>query len=90
MVQATDLGSLQTALVAQATAARDRVAQIPDATTRRKRRALAKVALKKLTAFSNRLAAKKARTIPAATRERLGSAQVAPLRQDLVAYRQSL
>jgi hypothetical protein len=90
VTHAPDLGSLQPALGTLATAARDRVAQIPDATTRRKRRALAKTALKKLTAFSHRLAAKKARTIPAATRERLGSVQVAPLRKDLAAYRKSL
>ena len=90
MTHAPDLGPLEAVLVAQATAARDRVAQIPDATTRRKRRALAKVAFKKLTALSHRLATKKARTIPATTRERLSSAQVGPLRKDLLAYRQSL
>ena len=90
MTQAPDLGPLQTAFRTLATAARDRVAQIPDATTRRKRRALAKAAFKKLTALSHRLAAKKARAIPIATRERLDATQISPLRKDLVAYRKSL
>ena len=90
VTQAADLGPLEMALVGQATAARDRVAQIPNATTRRKRRALAKVAFKKLTALSHRLATKKARTIPAATRDRLDGSQISPLRKDLVAYRKSL
>jgi hypothetical protein len=90
VTRASDLGALRQALVGQATTARDRVAQIPEATTRRKRRGLAKTALKKLTALSHRLVAKKARAIPAATRERLGAALVEPLRTDLAAYRKSL
>jgi hypothetical protein len=90
VTQASDLGKLGPPLVAQVTVARDRVAAIPAATTRRKRRGLAKVALKKLTAVSHRLAGRKARAIPAATRERLQTGQADPLRVDLAAYRKSL
>ena len=89
-MQASDLGKLAAPRAAQVGAARERVAQIPAATTRRKRRALAKAALKKLTAVSHRLAGRKARTIPVATRERLGTAQADTIRTDLASYRKTL
>jgi hypothetical protein len=74
----------------QVTAAHDGFARVPATPSRRKARNLVKSAIRKLTAFSHKLNAKKGRNvIPEATRTRLVDHADA-IRADMVTFRGTL